>query len=346
MSTMAIAKQWDWDQPIGRRSASEARSATVARRGTATVDEAIEAWLMSGAYARTTLHRVRGQLGSRRALGWREAHGVVTIEQFTAAVAADYIRYLWDRGAAPGTLRKVKRLLLKLGKFCAETPGYEGLQGDELRKLRLPKLVERIPEALTEDECLRMIAAAGSSMRNRLIAETFLLTGMRVSELCALTLDSLHLDSRPAYIHVRGSVHDPERPKNSRERNIVIDYDSHGFGRGYVGRLRTYIAKERPASYYRELFLTERRDRRSGEHTPLTIVGVQRLMTRIERGSGVHGNPHRLRHTMCTRCADNDVPIFQLQEALGHSSLDMVRRYYSGSLRAMARGFYRAFETS
>jgi integrase/recombinase XerD len=346
MSTVAITGQGDWDQPIGRRSASEARLATVARRGTPTVDEAIEAWLMSGAYARTTIHRVRGQLGSRRARGWREAHGIVTIDQFTAAVAADYVRYLWDRGAAPGTLRKVKRLLLKLGKFCAENPGYQGLQGKELKKLRLPKLVERIPEALTEDECLRMIAAAGSSMRNRLIAETFLLTGMRVSELCALTLDSLHLDSRPAYIHVRGSVHDPERTKNSRERNIVVDYDSHGFGRGYVGRLRTYVAKERPTSHYRELFLTERRETQSGEHTPLTIVGVQRLMTRVEEGSGVHCNPHRLRHTMCTRCVDNDVPIFQLQEALGHSSLDMVRRYYSRSLRAMARGFYRAFGTS
>jgi integrase/recombinase XerD len=346
MSTMAIARQWDWDQPIGRRRASEMPSATRAERGAPTVDDAIEAWLMSGAYARTTIHRVRGQLGSRRARGWREAQGIVTIEQFTAAVAADYIRYLWDRGAAPGTLRKVKRLLLKLGKFCAENPGYKGLQGKELKKLRLPKLVERIPEALTEDECLRMITAAGSSMRDRLIAETFLLTGMRVSELCALTLESLHMNSRPAYIHVRGSVHDRGRPKNSRERNIIVDYDVHGFGRGYVGRLRRYIAKERPASQYHELFLTERREMRTGDHTPLTIVGVQRLMTRIKEKSGVHCNPHRLRHTMCTRCADNEVPMFQLQEALGHSSLDMVRRYYSRSLQAMVRGFYQAFGAS
>jgi integrase/recombinase XerD len=346
MSTMAIAKQWDWDQPIGRRSANQARLATVARSETPTVDEAIEAWLMSGAYARTTIHRVRSQLVSRRARGWRETHGIVTIDQFTAAAAADYIRYLWERGAAPATLRKVKRLLLRLAMFCAETPGYSGLLGDELQKLRLPKLVERIPEALTEDECLRMIAAAGSSLRNRLIAETFLLTGMRVSELCALTLEALHLESRPAYIHVRGSVHDPGRPKNSRERNIIVDYDAYGFGRGYVGRLRTYIAKERPASHYHELFLAERRETRTGAHTPLTIIGVQRLMTRIEKGSGVRCNPHRLRHTMCTRCADNDVPMFQLQEALGHSTLDMVRRYYSGSLQAMARGFYRAFGAS
>ncbi len=346
MSTMAIAGQWDWDQPIGRRRASEAPPATVAERGAPTVDEAIEAWLMSGAYARTTIDRVRGQLGSRRARGWREAQGIVTIEQFTAAVAADYIRYLWDRGAAPGTLRKIKRLLLKLREFCAETPGYQGLQGKELKKLRLPKLVERIPVALTEDECVRMIDGAGPSLRNRLIAETFLLTGLRVSELCALTLESLHLESRPAYVLVRGSVHDPVRPKNSRERKVIIDYDTYGFGRGYVGRLRAYIAKERPVSQYHELFLTERREVHTGDHTPLTIVGVQRLMTRIEQRSGVHCNPHRLRHTMCTRCADNDVPIFQLQEALGHSSLDMVRRYYSRSLQAMARGFYRGFGAS
>jgi integrase len=343
---MARANQWDWDQPIGRRCASDVPSAPVAQRGTPTVDETIEAWLFSGAYARTTIHRVRGQLGSRRARGWREAHGIATIDQFTAAVAADYIRYLWDRGAAPGTLRKIKRLLLKLGEFCAETPGYAGLQGDELKKLRLPKLVERIPVALTEDECLRMIAGAGSSPRNRLIAETFLLTGMRVSELCALTLESLHLESRPAYILVRGSVHDPGRPKNLRERKIIVDYDTYGFGRGYVGRLRAYIAKERPASQYHALFLAERREAQTGDYTPLTIVGVQRLMTRVEQRSGIHCNPHRLRHTMCTRCADNDVPMFQLQEALGHSSLGMVRRYYSRSLQAMARGFYRAFGAS
>lgn len=284
-------------------------------------------------------------MSSTRARGWRQANGIVTIDQFTAAAAAEYLRYLWDRGAAPATLRKIKNLLTGLAEFCAETPGYEGLEGDELRKLRLPKLVERIPQALTEDECLRMIAAA-SSLRDRLIVETFLLTGLRVSELCALTLDSLHLDSRPAYIHVRGSVHDPDRTKNSTERDIIVDYDAYGFGRGYVARLRTYLAKERPSSHYREIFLAERCETSTGAHTPLTIVGVQRLMTRIEQASGVHCNPHRLRHTFCTRCADNDVPMFQLQEALGHKSLDMVRRYYTQSRQAMARGFYRAFGTS
>ena len=264
------------------------------------------------------------------------------MEQFTAAAGADYILYLRERGAAPATLKKIKNLLTCLASFCEEA-GYSGLKGDELRKLKLPRLVERIPQALTEDECLRLIAATGDSVRDRLIVETFLLSGVRVSELCALTIESLHLNSRPAYIHVRGSVHDRDRTKNSCERDIIVDYDAHGFGRGYGSRLRTYVEKGRPLSHYREVFLAERGDPTTGVHEPLTIIGVQRLMKRLEQVSGVHCNPHRLRHTFATRCADADVPMFQLQEALGHKSLDMVRRYYTTSKQAMARGFYRAF---
>ena len=58
--------------------------------------------------------------------------GIVTIEQLTAAEAAEYALYLRDRGAAPATLRKVKSLFSSLADFCAETPGYGGLKGDEL----------------------------------------------------------------------------------------------------------------------------------------------------------------------------------------------------------------------
>lgn len=345
MSSAAITYLEDWDRPINRPTTEGPEQARGTLETKRTVEEAIDAWLAWRPFARTTVNRVKGQLSSTRARGWRHANGIVTIDEFTAAAAAEYLHYLWDRGAAPATLRKIKNLLTALSEFCAETPGYEGLEGDELRKLRLPKLVKRIPPALTDDECLRMISAT-SSLRDRVIIETFLLTGVRVSELCGLTLDSLHLDSRPAYIHVRGSVHDPDRTKNSAERDIIIDYDAYGFGRGYVSRLRAYIANGRPTSHHREIFLSDRRERGGIEHAPLTIVGVQRLMTRIEKASGVHCNPHRLRHTFCTRSADNDVPMFQLQEALGHNSLDMVRRYYTQSRQAMARGFYRAFGTS
>jgi integrase len=98
------------------------------------------------------------------------------------------------------------------------------------------------------------------------------------------------------------------RPKAPRERRIVIDYDARGFGRGYVGRLRRYIRSERPRSDCREILLSQHRDAQTDSHPPLTTIGVQKLMRRLERACGVHCNPHKLRHTFATRCADNDVP--------------------------------------
>ncbi|MGH7775889.1 MAG: tyrosine-type recombinase/integrase, partial [Candidatus Dormibacterales bacterium] len=194
---------------------------------------------------------------SSRARGWRAERGIRNIDELTAKQAAAYVVYLRDRGAAPATLRKVKTLFTSLRAFCEEEPEYKGLEGDELGRLRLPPLVERIPEAITEQDCLRLIGACGDSLRDRVIVETLLLAGLRVSELCAVTLDTVHLESRPAYIHVSGSVHNPKRPKTPQERRVIIDYDANGFGRGYVGRLRHYIESVREKSYHRELFLSQ-----------------------------------------------------------------------------------------
>ena len=204
-----------WDRPIERRS-HRARVATLRRQSatTPTVEKAIDAWLTARAFSPSTAKAARQHLESGRARGWRAQRGIVTINELTDAAARDYLVYLRDRGAAPATLRKVKTLLSSLAAFCAETPGYEaGLCGDAMSALRLPPLVERIPDALTDSECLRVIAACGESMRNRLIVETFLLAGLRVSELCALTLDAVHLETLPCYVDVRGSAHNPHRPK-------------------------------------------------------------------------------------------------------------------------------------
>ena len=337
-----------WDRPIlakhPRRSAPAGSLMTPGR--VPTVADAIAAWLVARGFATSTARAARQHLESGRARGWRAQHDIVTIDQFSADAAAAYLLYLRDRGAAPATLRKVKTLLASLAGFCAETPGYDaGLRGDALSRVRLPALVERIPTALSEAECLRLIAACADAPRDRLIVETFLLTGLRVSELCALTLDALHLETRPAYLDVRGSVHNPHRPKTPRERRIVVDYDSSGFGRGYTGRLLRYLESVRAASVQRELFLSRRRDAR-GEHTALSRDGVERLMARLEAASGVHCNPHKLRHTFATRCVDKGVPMFHLQDALGHRSLDMTRRYYAQNRHAQAEGFYRAFGNS
>ena len=347
MKKKAHEAQASWDRPVGeRRSFGQEQRPALLASGSPSIEQAISAWIAYRGFAPSSAAAARQHLESTRARGWRAEREVLTIKQLTAAEAAAYILYLRDRGAAPATLRKVKTLLCSLAAFCAETPGYEGLEGDQLKRLRLPALVERIAPALSEEECLRLISACGDSLRDRLIVETFLLAGLRVSELCALTIDTVHLESRPAFVHVCGSVHNPRRPKTPQERRVVVDYDTNGFGRGYVARLRRYVESERGRPYRREVFLSSRKSGETGEAAPLTRSGIERLMVRLERVSGVHCNPHRLRHTFATRCVDKGVPMFHLQDALGHRSLDMVRRYYTQSRHAQAEGFYRAFGTA
>ena len=56
--------------------------------------------------------------------------------------------------------------------------------------------------------------------RDRLMIELFLATGLRVSEMAALTLASLRFSARPPRLTVTGSVHDPDCTKNCRPRNV------------------------------------------------------------------------------------------------------------------------------
>src|SRR5262249_14850698 len=99
---------------------------------------------------------------------------------------------------------------------------------------------------------------------------------------------------------------------------------------------------DRPESPHREVFLQSRADR-SGVHRPLAIFGVERIMTRLKAATGIHCNPHKLRHTFATRAVNDGLPIFHLQQALGHKSVEMVRRYYSADCRQMLEAFARTY---
>jgi integrase len=51
------------------------------------------------------------------------------------------------------------------------------------------------------------------------------------------------------------------------------------------------------------------------------------LFKRISRESGVHVNPHQLRHTFAIRALSAGVDVMALQKALGHTTLAMVSRH-------------------
>ena len=82
-----------------------------------------------------------------------------------------------------------------------------------------------------------------------------------------------------------------------------------------------YVQRERPESYYEELFLNK-----SGE--PLRVDSLEALIDRRARAAGIrHVSVHAMRHSFALSWCKNGGPLSALQTILGHSTPTMSLRY-------------------
>jgi len=140
--------------------------------------------------------------------------------------------------------------------------------------------------------------------RNRALILVLLDTGIRLSELVSIGLSDI--DYSNGNIRVLG--------KGNKERMVRI-------GKTAQKALWRYLMY-RPNNARQELWLTE-------EGKPLGSSGLQSLIKRLKQRAGVNGNGsiHRFRHSFALNFLRADRNVFNLQYLLGHSDLDMVKRY-------------------
>ncbi len=134
---------------------------------------------------------------------------------------------------------------------------------------------------------------------------TFLQTGVRVSELCALRLDDIDLVNKMLEVRVG---------KGMTARTIELEKKG-------VQSFKSWLAV-RPKTTSDYLFLNRDED-------PLGERGVQKLLAKYCQIAGITKriNPHSLRHTFASFKAEAGVSPFQLQQWLGHSSLETTQIY-------------------
>ncbi len=131
-------------------------------------------------------------------------------------------------------------------------------------------------------------------------------TGIRASELCGLQNKDVDLSNK--HIKVFG--------KGRKERFIPISPRTSQV-------LWSYLVTQRDASVRSPIFLTD-------EGFPMTRTNLLTGIKRLGDRSGVNGaNVHRFRHTFAINFLRNGGDIYTLQRILGHSTLDMVKRYLS-----------------
>jgi integrase/recombinase XerD len=188
--------------------------------------------------------------------------------------------------------------------------GY--LEENVMRRLKLPKLPKTYPEPLSEDDIHRVLEAALNStheqLRNFSIMMMFLDTGIRLDELVNMRLSKI--DFAIGEMTILG--------KGSKERKVPI-------GTQAKKALIDYLTKERPEPINP---LDSDRVYLTSDGYPLTHDAVEKLFQRLKKAAKVSKlHPHVCRHTFSVRYLVNGGDAFSLQKILGHTSLEMTRRY-------------------
>jgi integrase/recombinase XerD len=178
----------------------------------------------------------------------------------------------------------------------------------QVRALTPPRPEIRQVEPFTEDDIKRMnketTGQSSYSLKMRAIFLFLLDTGLRASEVCSITIDSLKL--KEGYVIVFG--------KGDKERRVE-------FGPRTSQALWKYIASRgqvQPGDY----LLVSRTGRKLNRDELAHRVSAMGL-----RAGVTNCHPHRFRHTFAVMFLRNGGSALALQRLLGHSTMEMVRQY-------------------
>lgn len=182
-------------------------------------------------------------------------------------------------------------------------------------RLRLPKAQRKVIDILTDAEVntlLQAAAATPQAARDTAIVSLMLDAGLRLGEVASARADHLHLLER--YLIVTG--------KGNKQRIVP-------FGRTAA------LALEDLSLSCGALFTLD-----NGQ--PVTQDTIKQLFKRLRKATGIQKlHPHLLRHTFATRYLENGGNIYTLQAIMGHTSLEMVKRYLHLANSRIRRDFDR-----
>ena len=161
--------------------------------------------------------------------------------------------------------------------------------------------------------------------RDRAIILLLLDTGMRAGELCSLTRPDVDLRQGTAQVRGKSRLNAGQGKQRivyfgTRTRKALWQYLQGDQG-DHPGPNREAGAGKGSPLQAGHLFLTT-------TGGPIDRRHLASHLGRLGKRAGVQPcNPHRFRHTFSIRYIKNRGDPFTLQKLLGHSSLDMVKRY-------------------
>ena len=239
----------------------------------------------------------------------------VTISQVTsgmldeALTAPAVLRTVSDTPRSPASLHRFKAAVRSFFSWLEET-GQASV--NPARSVTLRRIPRTPPSFLTEAEKRRLLKelrgrSSTLAIRDRVVIELFLGTGIRLQELVDLDIDDVDLDAKHLHVRAKGGVPQVKFLK-SKIRSLLRSYLKERRRQG-DGECRALFLSNRGSR------LCERQVARRLEHW-LKAARIEKQLT-----------PHALRHTFATHLYSRTGDILVVQRALGHRDLSTTQIY-------------------
>jgi len=235
--------------------------------------------------------------------------GIDDPEDITRKDVSNYIMTLRKKHYQASTL---SRKLSSMSQFHQYLVREKILKENLIARIAKPKQTSHLPSVLSMRDIQAILAATDGESpldeRNKAMVELLYGSGLRISELCELTTNQLHLND--ARVDVIG--------KGQKRRVVPLSAYAIEALKRYLSHGRLALAKA-PSAY---VFLN-----RHGR--PISRVGFFKVLKALALKAGVSQtvSPHTLRHSFATHLLERGVDLRYVQEMLGHADVSTTEIY-------------------
>tara|TARA_B100000029_G_scaffold59625_2_gene53639 strand:+ start:654 stop:1541 length:888 start_codon:yes stop_codon:yes gene_type:complete len=236
--------------------------------------------------------------------------GVSHIKKISQGHIRQYIRKLNEFGLAASSIARIFSSIRSYHKFLS---AEKWVDENPTLVLSSPKAPKKLPHVLMEQEISAIINAVDDTNpfahRDKAIIEMLYSCGLRVTELCDLSLNQLFLEDD--MIRIMG--------KGSKERLLPVGGRAKKYLNDYLIHCRPGFQKGKGDS---AVFLS-----RNGNK--LTRAMINNILKKWSQVASITKpvSPHTLRHSFATHLLEGGADLRFVQALLGHSDISTTQIY-------------------
>ena len=173
-----------------------------------------------------------------------------------------------------------------------------------VRRIHKIKTVKIIKTTFTDENVEQMRDFCKNNIRNLVLIELLLTTGIRVGELVNLNVSDINFEERSCIVLGKGNkqreVYFDAKTKIHLQEYLNIRQDDHD---------ALFVSRNKP--YQR-----------------LSISGIELIIRNIGKNTNIDNtHPHKFRRTLATMAIDKGMPVEQVQKLLGHVKIETTMHY-------------------